>query len=301
MQSMTGFGSATVQYTASGNRRITFTINIKTVNARFFEFNLRAPSQLANAEIAIAKVMRARLIRGTAQCAIQVSDPNALKGTITISPALVAQYVAALTDVQKETNLPGTITINDIMRIPSIFTTQELEADEGVTQALVDGVEQALEKVVEMRAHEGRAMQQDMQSRLTTVTNALEQVTKIFTEIFTERKRETESKTAQLQARKHEGLSHDMIETQRHQLITQLERIDISEEITRLQTHLQSMQALIASDAQEVGKRLEFLLQEGGREVNTLMAKSSDANLAQHGITMKVELEKMREQVQNII
>lgn len=296
MQSMTGYGSASVNYTTQANKRITFMISIRTVNARFFEYSVKTPPQLATIELAVAKQLRQELLRGSAQCTITSNDTMALKGSVTISATLVEQYLAALQQVQQETNLPGTITINDLMRIPTIYAVQDLEADEALATALLQGVHQALQAVIAMRTIEGTALQADMSRRLTIIRDNLHTIEQQFATLFATRKAQTEATLQQLQ-----NLAPEALENHRVQLMNTLERMDIAEEITRLHTHLQAMQELVGNKQQEKGKKLEFLLQEAGREINTLMAKSADAALAQHAITIKVELEKIREQVQNIV
>lgn len=296
MQSMTGYGASTVQYITPAQKRIVFTISIRTVNGRFFEYNVKTPQQLGNLELSIAKLLREKLLRGSVQCTISTNDTTALKGSVTVSPSLVEQYLAALRQVQQETKLEGTITINDIMRISSIYTLQELEADEALANALLNGVSQALEAVHTMRTKEGAALQQDIIRRVHIIQEALHQIEGLFATLFASRKSQTEETLASLQ-----NLAPEALENHRLQLMNSLERMDIAEEVTRLTTHLHAITELVQSTQAEQGKKLEFLLQESGREINTLMAKSADASIAQRAITIKVELEKIREQVQNIV
>ncbi|MDX2030872.1 MAG: YicC/YloC family endoribonuclease [Blastocatellia bacterium] len=289
LKSMTGYG----QGSASGEN-FSVTVDIRSVNNRNLDIHWRAPQDLAPLEIALKKQVQAAISRGRVD--VTVSFVQTADTLYELNRPLIRGYLEALKTMRDEFGLSGDADLATIARLPNVMLSQA--GGNTLSDTTVQGIEaaltQALTALVAMRAVEGHELQKELLARVGRIEKAvaiIETGADGLVDAYREkiRKRITEllEKTA-------------IDETRLAQEVAYLaERSDITEEITRLKSHLVQLQELISGDG-EIGKKLDFLLQETNREANTILSKSSELSICDSAIDIKTEVEKLREQAQNV-
>ncbi|HVG38765.1 MAG TPA: YicC/YloC family endoribonuclease [Pyrinomonadaceae bacterium] len=287
---MTGFGRGSI---AGDNFSVS--VDLKTVNNRFLDIHLRTGAELSALEVLLKKRIGARLSRGRVD--VQISLERSGEAAYELNRPLIGGYLTALRALQNDFKLSGEPDINAILRLPGAMqpVRDELppEAQRGVEQAL----DAALDELERMRAQEGAALAAEMRARLEIIG----QQGRV---IEAAKERQLEDYRARLQKRIGDLLAREVaIELDQSRLAQEVaylaDRSDISEEITRLDSHLGQFRATL-DEGGEVGKRLDFLLQELNREANTMLSKSTDLSVKDAALLIKAEIEKLREQVQNV-
>jgi uncharacterized protein (TIGR00255 family) len=295
MRSMTGFATQTATLVCNKNK-VSTTVSIKSVNTRFFECICKMPYALLNLETDIIKQLKLRLLRGNVFVAISVADQSVFKGSITASMGTAQSYIDAAAHIQQQTSIPGTFTIADLIALPHIFNAEEQLLDSSIKRDLMDLVQATCTLLIEELENEGNVLQDDLRKRIQIMEHNVMRIEGIHAAFMLRRKQE-----AVQEIQSYETGSEQALEARKSSLYHMLDKIDIHEEIVRFKNHLVNFGQLIMSSDLELGKRLDFTLQELGREVNTIAAKCSDADIATLAIDIKVEIEKAREQVQNIV
>lgn len=298
--SMTGFVSKTIPFTIRGET-VSMTISIKTLNSRFFEINCKMPHVLNHCEPMLHKKLKAKLSRGSVQCSLYVSSLTPFSSTITPSIRTIEAYLQAIKTIQKEFGkkygLTNNLSIQDIIALPSVFEQTEEPLDPTTTQQLSDIIDELVEHVVTERKREGAALQKDLEGRLKILKTSIKKLEDRSKNVLKERREKLLKDTMELlKDTTDEAREHHM-----QQLHAQIERMEIHEEIVRFKTHVKNMELCIKDKSTEKGKKIDFILQELLRETNTIASKCLDAELSGYTITIKVELEKAREQAQNIV
>ena len=301
--SMTGFSSAIITLpvkdsTSGVEQDIQLSLTLKTLNSRFFEVSCRLPSSLAFLETELIKYFKKELHRGTVQFTIYMSSPSALSGVIEPAFATVRGYIAALETIKKECHIEGNISIQDLVHLSNIFETKETPLPEGTLERLWQEIYALTAKCVEVREAEGKSLEKDLRERTALLTENLKKLVPTALEATAVKKQQL---MENLRTVLKEVGSELSAESQIAATYNQLERIDIHEEIVRFTTHLDTLEEILSSSDISNGKKLDFTLQELFRETNTIASKCSDAKISGIAIAIKVELEKAREQVQNII
>jgi uncharacterized protein (TIGR00255 family) len=294
MRSMTGFASKKAILTLGDNKVYT-TVSLKSVNARFFECACKFPYALHHLETKFIKLLKKELHRGHVFMSINVSDQSAFKGTITASIPIAKRYTQMSYLMQQETGVGGTFTISDLVDLPNVFSVEEQLADDHVNEQLTILVHETIQALIAEQEKEGNALRIDLMQRVTLVQTYMDEIKKLHKAFMAQRKQEI---LHELQSYTGED---DIVEARKAALYYLLDKIDIHEEIIRFESHLSSLKHLIESSSTENGKRLDFTLQELNREINTIAAKCSHATMGARAIDIKVELEKAREQAQNIV
>lgn len=295
MRSMTGFATkkATLDY---NDTKFHASVSLKSVNSRFFENTCKLPYALHHLETDITKMLKKKLHRGHLFTSINISDQSILKGTVSTSLPIVKSYIEAAQDIQKETAVPGTFSISDLVKLPYVFSTQEQLIDEEIKKQLIELVQKVVEELIKEEEREGFAMQKDLSERIEIAQQKIDKIAQHHAAFMHARK---EKIMQEVQA--YTADDDKMVETRKAALYYMLDKIDIHEEIVRFKSHIQRLQELLHDASVEKGKRIDFTLQELTREINTIAAKASDANMGSLAIDIKVELEKAREQTQNIV
>jgi uncharacterized protein (TIGR00255 family) len=285
---MTGFGQGSAEGDAFRVR-----VDIRSVNNRFLDIHMRLPQELASLEVTLKKQIQGALKRGRIDVTIVVDQTK--EASFTINRPLVAGYISALGEL-KEFGIEGDPTLEMIAKLPgAISATQESgKLDESLASGIVEAVSQALVSLTEMRVVEGQQLAMELNSRLDIIEKQLPA-------IETEAARLPGVYREKLQKRLQELTSGVQLDEGRlaQEAITLADRSDISEEITRLKSHIGQMRDVVRAD-EEVGKRLDFILQEMNREANTILSKSGDLTISDAAIIIKTEVEKLREQAQNV-
>jgi uncharacterized protein (TIGR00255 family) len=287
---MTGFGAG--QATVGSEE---LSVEVRSWNHKFCEVKVRLPRELASLEPGITKAVKDRIARGSVEVFVKRQGSEAGSGTPTVDLALAREYFAALTSLAAELRLAGEVRVQDIAAQPGVITIQEREIDlTKVSEAMDSALSQALERLAEMRQVEGRAIEADLDGRLRSIEELASEVKGLGPKVLLEYQQRLSERVSEL-AR---GVS---IDPQRlaQEVAFFAERSDIAEEITRLSSHLDQFRKL--SRAREPsGRKMEFLVQEMNREVNTTGSKSQHPEISSRVVAMKAELERIREQVQNV-
>lgn len=294
--SMTGFVTKSFELTTAENT-IVVTVQIKSLNARFFEASCKMPYALAYLEPAIVKKLRESLARGTVYCNIYLNSTVALSSMPLPAYKTIEGYVQSARAVQEKFGLQGTIDINTLLQLPHTFEFADQPIDAQTEQSILAHIDTMITELIARRAEEGNALERDLAQRIAFVSTATHEIQERATIVQAAKKEQLLADLATLMAT-------TSAETKDHHLqlaYNQLERIDVTEEIVRLRNHVDSAKKILGGTKKENGKQLDFTLQEMFREINTIAAKCSDAQLSNLAISVKVELEKAREQVQNIV
>jgi uncharacterized protein (TIGR00255 family) len=291
MKSMTGFGHGA----ASGDE-FTVAVEIKTVNNRFLDIHLRLSQELSPLEMMIRKRIGARLSRGRVDLNINFERTGAT--TYEINRPLIAGYVSAMRDIQKQFDLAGDIDVSAVARLPGAMAPARDGLDETNTAGLERALDEALDSLESMRENEGAALAEEMRLRLTKIETEVPIIEAAAAGLADAYRQRLQKRISELLARGAQAV--DLDAGRLAQEVAYLaDRSDISEELTRLRSHIEQFRAAIDAEG-EVGKRLDFLLQELNREANTVLSKSTEISIKDAGLAIKAEVEKLREQVQNV-
>jgi uncharacterized protein (TIGR00255 family) len=303
--SMTGFSSLIItlptQKTALPSKTCTdiqMTMTLKSLNSRFFEANCKLPYSLAQLETDIIKQCKAKLYRGNIYFTIHMHNPSALTAAIQPSLNTVSGYIKALENIKHTFSLEGNIALADIISLPNIFETCEQPLSEEITTVILQAADQLITTLSNVRLKEGQLLAQDLHQRIKSIKQYLEQLEPRAAVVMEQKKQQLFSSLQALIGNETQATPSEM---QCISLYNQLDKVDIHEEIVRFKMHLDALVACIDSADKEKGKKLDFILQELFREINTIASKCSDALISSIAINVKVELEKAREQAQNIV
>jgi uncharacterized protein (TIGR00255 family) len=289
IKSMTGYG----QGSADGED-FKVRVDVRTVNNRFLDIHLRLPQELASLEVTLKKQVQGGVRRGRVDLTISVDQMKQAK--FEINRPLVSGYLSALSELKSEFGLGGEPSLELLAKLPGALQVSQdsRELDDRFVASVVAAVSQALVSLAEMRVVEGQELATELGNRLDVIEGKLPSI---------------ESEAGQLPSiyreklarRIQEILAGGAVDEARlaQEAVLLADRSDISEEITRLKSHIIQMRDVLKSD-EEVGKRLDFILQEMNREANTILSKSGDLAISDAAIIIKTEVEKLREQVQNV-
>ena len=289
MRSMTGYGKGTASFAG-----LTVTAEIKTVNHKFFDWNMKMPKGFLFVEDDAKKAVAGAVSRGHVDLYLTVEKQTAEAGEYRTDAALARMYVDSARQLSETLGVPFDITASSLMKNPDIVTLSETEIDdETVRKVTLEAVSEAVSALVAMREREGAALAADLSEKLASIEASLEEVKKEAPRAVAEYRRK-------LRARIDEALGQLPLDEAR--LATEValfaDKCAIDEEISRLGAHIAAMRALIASQGQ-VGRKLDFLVQEMNRETNTIGSKANDLAITERVLAMKNDIEKIREQAQN--
>jgi uncharacterized protein (TIGR00255 family) len=287
---MTGYGRSEVQ-----DEQLHFTIEMRSVNHRYLDISLRYPRFYAALEARMKQLIGTYFTRGRIEVTVAQQSLGASDRTVTLDQALAQQYHRALNQLQETLRLPGTVDLNMLLTLREILKIEETETDtEDAWKLMQVGFAQACESLQHMRLQEGAFLAEDLRSRLQLIGCHVESVRQRVPMVLQTYRERLEERITEL------FQTQDLDPDRLHQEVILLaERTDVTEELTRLESHLQAMTVLLEAEG-AIGRKIEFLLQEMNREVNTIASKSSDAEISQTVVEMKSELERMREQIQNV-
>ena len=291
MRSMTGYGRG-----ESAKDGFKFTVELNSINRKQSDISINLPKELVELEPRIRDEINAHLSRGRINVVIAFHRSSAKAGEqVELEMALAKAYHRAIQKLQKEMKLNGSLTLETILRAPGVMKLAEVAMDaEGIWPDVESALRKAIAGLVKMREKEGKFLANDLAQRLGLLEGGLALIRKSAPEISM-RYRE------QLHARiKEAGLDVPMDDERlMKEVVFFADRCDISEEITRLSSHFNQCRGCLKSN-EPVGRTLDFLAQEMGREINTIGSKANAAEISQQVVKMKAELEKIREQIQNI-
>jgi uncharacterized protein (TIGR00255 family) len=291
MKSMTGFGRGS----ASGEE-FTVAVEIKTVNNRYLDIHLRLSQELSPLEVNIRKRVGARLARGRVDLNINFDRTGAT--TYEVNRPLIAGYVSAMREIQQQFNLAGDIDVSSVARLPGALAPARDGLDEVNIAGLDRALDEALDSLELMRKNEGAALAGEMHLRLNNIEAQVPLIEGAAAGLADAYRLRLQKRIGELVDRSSQAVELDPGRLAQ-EVAYLADRSDITEELTRLRSHVEQFRAAIDAEG-EVGKRLDFLLQELNREANTVLSKSTEISIKDAGLAIKAEAEKLREQVQNV-
>jgi len=291
IHSMTGFGRG--QATSNG---IMVSTEIKSVNNRYLDISLHIPKEIQEKELALKKQVQGKINRGKINIAIRVNKVDTDQPEITINQQLARGYKKILDELRRAARVNEPISLRDLMQFEEIFVSRE--KDEEILQTIwelsQESLAEALEHLIEMRAQEGRQLEQDLQERADHIAHKMDSVQKLS-------KDRAKNTRDELLNRINKLVDDDVLDEERLEMEVAIlvDKKDITEELVRLKSHVKFFKEALSSE-ETVGRRLKFLAQEMNREINTIGSKADNTEISQHVVSAKESLEQIREQVANV-
>ncbi|TDB52533.1 YicC/YloC family endoribonuclease [Photorhabdus luminescens] len=263
---------------------------LRSVNQRYLETYIRLPEQFRSLEPVIRERIRSRLTRGKVECNLRFELDSRAQGELILNETLAKQLVSAASWVKQQSN-EGEINPVDILRWPGVMAAEEQDLDAINTQLLAE-LDIALDAFIQSREAEGNALKIMIEQRLDAVTEEVSKVRQQMPEIMQWQRERLQTKLEEAQVQ----LENNRLE---QELVLLAQRLDVAEELDRLDAHVKETRNILKKK-EAVGRRLDFMMQEFNRESNTLASKSINADITNSAIELKVLIEQMREQIQNI-
>lgn len=289
MKSMTGFGRASLE--SNGKNYI---IEIKTVNNKYSDITVKSPKRLSFMEDKIRKQIANRITRGKVEVSVSFFDFSNKSKNVVLNKEIAKEYIKQLREIADENNLSENISVVEIAKLPDILNSIDSDNDEEITSEALKCLNMALDSLIEMRKSEGENIKQDLLVRIERVQNLVDKIAENSKGIV-------EEYVSKLEKRVKEILKTDVVDENRiaQEAVIYADKTSIEEELTRLNSHIVQFKELVNSDG-PVGKKLDFMIQEMNRETNTIGSKAGSGEITKAVIDLKVELEDIREQIQNI-
>lgn len=289
MKSMTGFGRASLE--SNGKNYI---IEIKTVNNKYSDITVKSPKRLSFMEDKIRKQIANRITRGKVEVSVSFFDFSNKSKNVVLNKEIAKEYIKQLKEIADENNLSENISVVEIAKLPDILNSIDSDNDEEIASEALQCLNMALDSLIEMRKAEGENIKQDLLVRIERVQNLVDKIAENSKGIV-------EEYVSKLEKRVKEILKTDVVDENRiaQEAVIYADKTSIEEELTRLNSHIVQFKELVNSDG-PVGKKLDFMIQEMNRETNTIGSKAGSGEITKAVIDLKVELEDIREQIQNI-
>lgn len=289
MKSMTGFGRASLE--SNGKNYI---IEIKTVNNKYSDITVKSPKRLSFMEDKIRKQIANRITRGKVEVSVSFFDFSNKSKNVVLNKEIAKEYIKQLREIADENNLSENISVVEIAKLPDILNSIDSDNDEEIASEALQCLNMALDSLIEMRKAEGENIKQDLLERIERVQNLVDKIAENSKGIV-------EEYVSKLEKRVKEILKTDVVDENRiaQEAVIYADKTSIEEELTRLNSHIVQFKELVNNDG-PVGKKIDFMIQEMNRETNTIGSKAGSGEITKAVIDLKVELEDIREQIQNI-
>ena len=289
IRSMTGYGKQSLN--VDGRE---YQIEIKSVNHRYLDINIKIPKTLSYLEETVKKEISEKIKRGKVDVFITYENNSKEGKNITINKELAKLYIEQLKELAEEEKISSNIEVMEIAKFPDILTIKADEEDEKIKQEIIQVTTEATNKIVEMKAIEGEKIAQDLLQRISKIENKIMEISSKSTGLI-------EEYVVKLEERIKQILKEQEIDQNRlaQEIVIYADKCSIQEEITRLNSHIAQFKELLKKD-EPVGKRIDFLIQEMNRETNTIGSKSNSLEITNTVIEIKTEIENLREQIQNV-
>ncbi|MDD6620684.1 MAG: YicC family protein [Eubacteriales bacterium] len=290
VKSMTGFGRAVKELDG-----YVIAVELKSVNHRYFEFSSRCPRQYGFIEDKLKSFINSRVSRGKVECFVSIDALNTESADVAVNNTLASAYVKALREISATYDLKEDFGASTVARFPDVLVVKKAEEDEEKIWNMVKSVaDEAVNKFIEMRSVEGKKMYDDVYSRSQFILDTVS--------FIEERSPETvQEYNDKLVERVHELLGDVTLDEGRilQEVAIYADKVAVAEETVRLRSHIDQLRKFLDSD-EAVGRKMDFLVQEINRETNTIGSKCNDVAIARKVVDVKAEIEKIREQIQNI-
>ena len=290
IRSMTGFGRCEIQ---SGEKK--FTVEMKGVNHRYLDVNIRMPKKLYFFETAIRSYLKKYIQRGKVDIFVTYEDLSEGQMSLKYNEALASDYLDYFRQMEEKFGLENDVRISALSRYPEVFTMEEQDVDE---EEMWNGLREALDgacvQFVSARETEGEKLREDLIGKLDDMKAVVEKIEERSPQILSEYREKLEEKVKEL-------LADTQIDESRiaAEVVLFADKICTDEEIVRLKSHIDHMKSTLQA-GEGIGRKLDFIAQEMNREANTILSKANDLTVSNYGIDLKTEIEKVREQIQNI-
>lgn len=290
IRSMTGFGRCEIQ---SGEKK--FTVEMKGVNHRYLDVNIRMPKKLFFFETAIRSYLKKYIQRGKVDIFVTYEDLSEGQMSLKYNEALASEYLDYFRQMEEKFGLENDVRISALSRYPEVFTMEEQDVDE---EEMWNGLREALDgacvQFVSARETEGEKLREDLIGKLDDMKAVVEKIEERSPQILSEYREKLEEKVKEL-------LADTQIDESRiaAEVVLFADKICTDEEIVRLKSHIDHMKSTLQA-GEGIGRKLDFIAQEMNREANTILSKANDLTVSNYGIDLKTEIEKVREQIQNI-
>ena len=291
IRSMTGYGRA--KYEKEGRE---YQVEIKSVNHKYIDLNVKIPYQLSFLEENIKKLVVEKVKRGKIDIAITFLNQSSLGKSIHINQELIQEYVKELKKVAKENEIIDDISIMKLIRLPDAFTVQNDENETVIWDELIFPLTEAIDCFVEMKKLEGKKFAEDILKRIELIYSHILEISDHSTRLIDEY-------IVKLKTRLNEILQAGVVDESRlaQEVVIYADKSSIEEEITRLKSHIDQIKGLLEQKEEiAIGKKMDFIIQEMNREINTIGSKSNCLEITNLVIQVKTELENVREQIQNV-
>ena len=288
MKSMTGYGRGKFE-----NEQREYMIEIKSVNHKYKDISVKIPKTISYLEEKVKKIVSDTVTRGKIDVFISFSN-NSTKGKqIKINTELAKIYIEQLKELAKETNIKEEILVTEISKFPDILLIENIENEDVIEKELIKLLKETLDQFINMRQIEANRIRKDLKQRIDIISEKIDKISNNSTGLV-------EEYVVKLKTRIEEILKTDVIDENRiaTETVIYADKISIEEEITRLKSHIMQFNQLL--ECENVGKKIDFLIQEMNREINTIGSKANCIEITKEVIEVKVELENIREQIQNI-
>ena len=291
IKSMTGFGRCELQ---EGQRK--FVVEMKGVNHRYLDVNIRMPKKLNFFETTIRSFLKQRIQRGKVDIFISYEDLSESQVSLKYNETLAKEYLESFRKMEESFSLENDIRVSTLSRCPEVLTMEEQAVDEEkLWNELKKALEGAVCQFVETRSQEGENLKKDLLEKLDGMKTLADRIEEREPQILSEYRQKLETKVKEL-------LEDSQIEEGRiaAEVVMFADKICTDEEVVRLRSHIQHMKEVLQSEENGIGRKLDFIAQEMNREANTILSKANDLETSNTGIDLKTEIEKVREQIQNI-
>ena len=290
IRSMTGYGKQSLNV-----EKREYQVEIKSVNHRYLDINIKLPKSISYLEDTIKKEISAKIKRGKIDVFITFENNSQEGKNITINKELAKLYIEQLKELAQEEKILNNIDVMDIANLPDILIVKNDEEDEKIQNELIEVVQGAISKIIEMKNIEGNKIEQDLLQRIDKIENKIVEISAKSTGLI-------EEYVVKLEKRIKEILKTEELDKSRlaQEVVIYADKCSIEEEVTRLKSHIYQFRNLISNNNETIGKKLDFLIQEMNRETNTIGSKANNLEITNGVIDIKTELEDIREQIQNI-
>ena len=289
IKSMTGYGKSS----QSINSR-EYQVEIKTVNHKYIDTNIRMPRIISYLEEDIRKLVSSKIKRGKVDIGITFENYSKDGNDVRINTELAKMYIQNLKSLAEEENISANIEVTEITRLPDVLTIKSNLDENQIKTELLQTVEEAIDQLINMRKNEGRRISEDILTKIAQIEEKTEEIFALSTRLIDEY-------VVKLEARIKELLKTEELDKSRlmQEVVIYADKCSVEEEITRLRSHIMQLRNLINED-EPTGKKMDFLIQEMNRETNTIGSKANNLETTNRVVDMKTILEDIREQIQNI-
>lgn len=289
--SMTGYGRA-----SAGSKKFVVDVEIKSINSRYLELFLKLPQQLQNKEYELREIIKNRIKRGKLSVIILLKKNGLAEDEISLDTDKLKNYISLLKQVKKAAKISEKIKLEHILYSRDIFTSTIEEISEEEFKVVASALDSAIDNLMEMKKKEGRELEKDLKKRIKFIEKKLDEIESLSQDSVNEHFSRYQEKVKQLLEEKAQSIPDDRMMME---LAILAERADITEECVRLRSHLKFFIEAVEKE-QEPGRKLNFLCQEMNRETNTISSKTLSVNITHNTVFIKEEIERIREQIQNI-